>query len=93
MKTVFIFDVKRLQDRNIGYQVRKPERYEKCNESRWWCDGVGTLVWRSGAYNDGNGCRGAGATFIIHALELPAANGMRGGGICNVIVRGGGCAT
>ncbi len=35
-------------------------------------------MWRSGAYNDGNGCEGADAMFIIQALELPAANGLCG---------------
>ncbi len=41
---------------------------------------VGALVWRGGAYNDGNGCGGAGQVqrFPIHALELPAANEVRG---------------
>ncbi len=41
---------------------------------------MGVLVWRGSAYNDGNGCGGAAQTqrFPIHALELPAANGVRG---------------
>ncbi len=47
---------------------------------------MGALVWRGGAYNNGNGCGGAGAMFIIHALELPAADKCEEGGICNVIV-------
>ncbi len=48
----------------------------------------GGLVWRGGAYNDGNGC-GAGATFFpLPALKLTAAFGVRGG-ICNVMVKVG----
>ncbi len=47
------FDVKRLENRNIGYQVRKLECHKKCNGNRWWRGGMGALVWRGGAYNDG----------------------------------------
>ncbi len=52
--------------------------------------GVGALVWHGGAYNDGNGCGGAGATFSNARIQITiAANGVRGGGvgIRNVMAR------
>ncbi len=43
-----------------------------------------------GAYNDGtNSCGAAGAPFIIHALELPSANGERGGRYLECVSGGG----
>ncbi len=51
----------------------------------WWGE---VLVWHGVAYHDGNGCGGAAQVqhFPIPALELPAAIGVRGAGICNVMV-------
>ncbi len=67
------FGVKHLQNHNIRYEVRKPERHKKCNGSRWWRGGVDALMWHGVAYNDGNGCSHAAQAqhFPMHALKLP----------------------